>query len=64
MLIFRSSLVPLPALSSILNRQTSCCLLMGFGCCASLTPTPQTTVPVTPPRRTSLSTTTRCCGGS
>lgn len=64
MFIFRSSLVPLLVHSSILNRQTSCCLLMGFGCCASLTPTPQTTVPVTPPRRTSLSTTTRCCGGS
>lgn len=64
MCIFRSSPVPLPAHSSILNRRTSCCPPMGFGCCASLIPTRRTTAPVCPPRRTSLSTTTRCCGGS
>lgn len=62
--VSRCSPGPPHARSSIPSRRICCCRLTACGCCASRIPTPRITAPVTPPRRTSRSATSRCCGGS
>lgn len=60
----RCSPVRRPAPCSTRSRRTWCCRPTAFGCCAFRTRTPPRWDPATPPRRTSPSPTTKCCGES
>lgn len=64
LLLSRCSPVLLPVPSSIQSKRTSCCRPTASGCCDSRFPMWRTAAPASPPKKTSRSATTRCCGAS